>query len=94
MLNLKNQYFVGKFISTTNMNFRYFSDKVDDCAFAGGVFYFGSLKTSFVVKIDKNDNMLNIQTKNSVYNIQIESGEILDLSNGTIYIKEDINTNK
>lgn len=94
MLNLKTQYFVGKFIDTTNMNFRYFIGVVDNCAFVGGLFYFGSLRTSYVTKIEKNDNMLNVQTKNSVYEIEIESGEILSLPNGTIYIKEDINTNK
>ena len=94
MSNFKTQYFVGKFIDTTNMNFRYYIDVVDNCAFAGGIFYFGSLRTSYVLKIKKNNNMLDIQTKNSVYKIEIESGEILSSPNGIIYIKENINTNK
>ena len=92
MINVfeKTYYFNARFISTTNTSFNeHYKNKIKECFVSGNMLYFGDLRTSYIVKIEKSQNTFTFNTRNSVYVIEVIDGDILNNPDGILYIISD-----
>lgn len=78
-MNTTDRIFKCEMIYTSNDVFRYKIGSQGLGQFKDTVFWFNDFHTSYIIKIEKQNNILTLETRNSIYKFELfEEIDILD----------------